>query len=80
MDRRRAERESSGPATLGSSLRAHVRFIIACRDCGRRTEPDIAELAGRYGAETPVPDWAARLRCSECGSREVDFVITGARR
>jgi hypothetical protein len=29
-------------------------------------------MAQRYGAETTVPDWSARLVCSLCGSREVD--------
>jgi hypothetical protein len=78
--RRQTSNQPTRPATLGSSLRAHVRFIIVYRGCGRRTEPDIAELVERYGADTPVPEWAARLLCSQCGSREVDFVITGARR
>jgi len=27
-----------------------------------------------------VIDWAARLRCSACGGRVVDFVVSGARR
>ena len=64
MDKRRSKREPSGPATLGSSLQAHVRFIIACRGCGHRVEPDVSGLVERYGADTPVPDWAARLRSS----------------
>ena len=29
-------------------------------------EPDPAETAGRYGAETTVPDWRERLVCSQC--------------
>jgi hypothetical protein len=28
----------------------------------------------------PVPDWARLLRCSVCGAREVDFVVSGALR
>jgi hypothetical protein len=24
-----------------------------------------------------VLEWAERLRCSECGSRDTDFVVTG---
>jgi hypothetical protein len=27
-----------------------------------------------------VIDWAARLRCMACGGREVDFVVSGAKR
>jgi hypothetical protein len=42
--------------------------------------------AGPGGARRPlrrgaaVIDWVKRLKCSQCGSRSVDFVLTGARR
>jgi len=26
----------------------------------------------------PVPDWARLLRCTECGARDADFVVSGA--
>jgi hypothetical protein len=49
---------------------------------GRRTggEPDVAALAAALGPDLAVPEWMARLRCSRCGSREVDAVVSGARR
>jgi hypothetical protein len=50
------------------------------RDCGRQVELDPGEMAERYGAETTVIDWHARLTCSGCGSRQVDFVVTGSER
>jgi hypothetical protein len=28
----------------------------------------------------PVPDWARFLRCSICGEREIDFVLSGSAR
>jgi len=31
----------------------------------------------RYGAEMTVPDWRERLVCSQCGSRDIDMVVTG---
>jgi hypothetical protein len=34
-------------------------------------------MAARYGAETPGLDWRERLVCSNCGSREIDMVVTG---
>jgi hypothetical protein len=34
-------------------------------------------MAERYGAELSVPDWHKRLVCSACGSRHVDFIVTG---
>jgi len=39
-----------------------------------------AKQVQRYGAGLSLPEWAARLRCSECGSNEVDFVVSGGRR
>jgi hypothetical protein len=68
------------PMTLGNAAKAGVRLIVWCRTCGRQVEPDPAEMAGRYGAETPVPDWHRRLVCSGCGSWQVDFVVTETER
>jgi hypothetical protein len=67
------------PATLGSTAKAYVRLIVWCKACRHQTEPDVAALAEKYGAETTVPDLVGRLVCSECGAREVKFVLTGAR-
>jgi hypothetical protein len=68
------------PMTLGNAAKAGIRLIVSCRGCGRQIEPDPAEMAERYGAETAVPDWRARLVCSGCGSRQVDMVVTGTER
>jgi hypothetical protein len=65
------------PATLGSTAAAHLRLIVWCKDCRHQVEPDPAEMAERYGAETTVPDWAARLVCSQYGSRRVNMVVSG---
>jgi hypothetical protein len=70
--------ESSRPATLGSTLAAHLCLIVWCKACRHQVEPDIAEQAERYGAELPLEEWAARLRCTECGGGDVDFVVSGA--
>jgi hypothetical protein len=43
-----------------------VRLIVCCLDWRHQVEPDPAETAGRYGAETTVPDWRERLVCSQC--------------
>jgi hypothetical protein len=37
-------------------------------------------MAERNGADTSILDWHKRLICSRCGGREIDFVLTGARR
>jgi hypothetical protein len=67
------------PMTLGGAASARVRLIVWCRDCRHQVEPDPADMAERYGAELSVPDWHQRLVCSACGSRRVDFVVTGAK-
>jgi hypothetical protein len=36
-------------------------------------------MAERYGADMTVPEWRERLVCSQCGSRNVDMVVTGDR-
>jgi len=46
----------------------------------QQVEPDAAEMAARYGTDTSVLDWRERLVRSECGGREVDFVVTGTER
>jgi hypothetical protein len=65
------------PMTLGNAAAARVRLIVWCTECRHRVEPDPAEQARRYGAETAVPEWRERLVCSACGSRNVNMVVTG---
>jgi hypothetical protein len=71
-------RESAGPATLGTTLAAHLTLIVWCKACRHQVEPDVAEQVERYGAELPLEEWAARLVCSRCGRQNVDFVVSGA--
>src|SRR5215470_6149083 len=68
------------PMTLGNAARARVRLIVWCKACQHQVEPDPAEMAERYGADTAVPEWRERLFCSKCGSREFDMVVTGTAR
>ena len=77
--RRKGYEGESAPATLGSTARAHLLLRVWCKDCGHEVDLDPAELAERYGADLPVPDWATRLTRSRCGSRRVDFVVTPRR-
>jgi hypothetical protein len=50
------------------------------QNCQHQVEPDPAEHARRYGAETSVLEWRYKLFCSRCGGRHVDMVVTGTRR
>jgi hypothetical protein len=72
---------SGPPMTLGgAAAAAHVRLIVWCRERQHQFEPDPGEMAQRNGAGTAVLDWRERLVCSQCGSREIDMVVTGKRR
>jgi hypothetical protein len=66
--------------TLGVAAAAQVRLTVWCKACQHQVEPDPAEMAARYGADTSVLDWRERLVCSQCGGREVDMVVTGTAR
>ena len=66
--------------TLGSAAAAGVRLIVWCRECTHQGEPDPAEMAARYGADTSVPDWAERLVWGKYGSRNVNMLVSGTKR
>jgi hypothetical protein len=70
----------SEPMTLGQALAAHVRLIVWCQGCNHRGEPDLATQVAQQGSGMPVPEWARLLRCTECGGRDADFVVSGAKR
>ena len=78
--RHQVKSEPGPPMTLGNAAAARVRLIVWCKECSHQVEPDPAEMAQRYGAETPVLDWRERLVCSKCGSRQVDMVVSGVKR
>ena len=42
--------ESFRPATLGSTLAAHLQLIVWCKDCRHQVEPDVSEQVERYGS------------------------------
>ena len=60
---------------LGSTANAHLLLSVRCKSCQHRVDIDPGDQAARYGADLPVRDWAARLVCSQCGSRAVDFAV-----
>ena len=72
--------EPGPPMTLGSAAAAGVRLIVWCWDCRHQVEPDPVEHANRYGLQTTVLDWKARLVCAGCDSRNVDMVVSGTKR
>lgn len=72
-----SRRRSAIPAASGHGL------LIWCKDCRHEVKLDQAAItaqAERYGADLILMDWKARLRCSACGSRAVDLVVTSTGR
>ena len=65
--------------TLGQAVTAKVRLIVWCKTCQHRFEPNTAALA-QHGGETTVLRWASRLRCSQYGARDADYVVSGTKR
>ena len=61
--------------TLGQALAAHVRLIVWCKSLNHRAEPDVAVQVNQHGG-----NWARLLRCTECGARDADYVVSGAKR
>ena len=57
------------PLTL-ADMRSHgVRSILAwCNGCGHHTSFNADHLPD----DLPVPDVALRMRCSKCGSKEIE--------
>jgi hypothetical protein len=66
--------------TLGQAVAAKVRLIAWCKSCGHQSEPDISTQVAQHGSTMTVPDWARLLRCTNCGARDADFVVSGAGR
>jgi hypothetical protein len=67
-------------AELWPADRPHLPIAVWRKECQHQVETDPAEMAARYGAETPVPDWRKRLVCSRRGSRQIDMVVSGVKR
>jgi hypothetical protein len=68
------------PETVMATVSSLVRqdeIRSGSRPIGHQVEPDLGELAQRYGADKRLRDWRERLVCSGCGSRQVDMVVIG---
>ena len=73
--RRKGFEGDTGPATLGSTAKAHLLLRVWCNDCRRVADLDPGEQAERHGADLDLLVWRSRLRCSKCGSRNVDSIV-----
>jgi len=66
--------EPGPPMTLGAAAAAQVRLIVWCKACQHQVEPDPAEMAARYGAETPVLEIGTSGWSTPTATPQVDIV------
>jgi hypothetical protein len=88
--RRRERLQQAGAA--GGEIRTrsagNARQLRCCRRARHRVVPRLwpssrarpRRTGERYGPELTLLDWRERLVCSQCGSREIDMVVSGAKR
>ena len=63
--RRHRPEDESGPATLGSTARAHLLLRVWCNNCRRIADLDPGEQAERHGADLDLDVWRGPLVCSK---------------
>ena len=61
--------EPGRPMTLGNAARARVLLIVWCKVCQHQVEPDPAEMAARYSADSAVPRVARKAGLLEMRQR-----------
>jgi hypothetical protein len=67
--------------TLGNAAAAaQVQFIVWCWDCRHRSSPIRPKWPSDTAPRRRCRIGHERLRCSQCGSGNVDMVVSGARR
>ena len=78
MDNSRETRRSNtrqpdraGPATLADLADEGVAVFCWCNRCGHNAILDTSPLIARLGAGFAVPRIATRIRCGDCGERDV---------
>ena len=60
---------------LGDAVRDGHPLWVFCEACCHSATVDPARVAARVGYDCPVPELKRRMRCSQCGSRQVDVRV-----
>ncbi len=60
---------------LGDAVRDHLRLRVFCETCSHNKLINPADLAKRVGYDFSLPSLKHRMKCSKCGSREVDLRV-----
>jgi DNA-directed RNA polymerase subunit RPC12/RpoP len=60
------------PPTLLRLAEQAVGIDAECRDCRHRVVLEFEKFLAHYG-DMPFPDFARLMKCSACGSRQVEI-------
>jgi len=58
-------------ATLADIAAQSLGIFCWCNRCGRNAILDCDPLVAALGRDFPVPEVGARLRCSDCGAKDI---------
>ena len=64
--------QKPAPATLGHLKDQDVDVLARCNSCGHNAVLELGVLLTKLGAGYPVPAVRKAVRCSLCGSRDVE--------
>ena len=67
----RKEDQGRKAAQLGDIAAAGLQIFCWCNRCGHNSEVDSAMLVSKLGPAMPVPEVGARMRCSNCQSKDI---------
>lgn len=67
----RKEDSERKAARLGDIAEAGLEIFCWCNRCGHNTAVDSTMLAAKLGPAIPVPEVGARMRCSNCQSKDI---------
>jgi hypothetical protein len=57
---------------IGDLARHGAKLAVWCQLCGRHRLLHVAPLIIRLGRSTPLDEVARQLKCSACGSRQIE--------
>lgn len=67
----RAEDSARPAMRLGSLAERRIGVFCWCNRCSHSQVMELGMLIERLGTDMPVPEIGARMRCSQCGSRDI---------
>jgi hypothetical protein len=66
-----AQERLNRPERLGSLVQRGAGILCWCNRCAHRSRLEARRLSLMLGPDFPVPEVGARLRCTNCGAKDV---------